>query len=63
MAIKLPKNMHADLDARAQQLGSTLTATFMTLSLMALLVIPELKLSDRGLFRSQEFGLVSVGVN
>ncbi|MGK7893340.1 MAG: adenine deaminase C-terminal domain-containing protein [Xenococcus sp. (in: cyanobacteria)] len=54
---------YADLDAHAKQLGSTLTAPFMTLSFMALLVIPELKLSDRGLFSSQEFGLVSVFVD
>ena len=54
---------YADLDARAKQLGSTLTAPFMTLSFMALLVIPELKLSDHGLFSSQEFGLVSVFVD
>ena len=51
---------YSDLDARAKQLGSTLTAPFMTLSFMALLVIPELKLSDRGLFSSQKFDLVSV---
>ena len=38
------------LDARAKELGSRLRAPFMTLSFMALLVIPELKLSDRGLF-------------
>ena len=38
------------LDARAKQLGSRLDAPFMTLSFMALLVIPDLKLSDRGLF-------------
>ncbi len=54
---------YADLEVRAKQLGSTLTAPFMTLSFMALLVIPELKLSDRGLFSSQEFGLVSVSVD
>jgi adenine deaminase len=54
---------YANLDACAKQLGSTLTAPFMTLSFMALLVIPELKLSDRGLFSSQEFGLVSVCVD
>ena len=56
-------HQYADLDARAKQLGSTLTAPFMTLSFMALLVIPELKLSDRGLYSSQEFGLVSVYVD
>jgi adenine deaminase len=41
---------YADLDGRAKQLGCTLAAPFMTLSFMALLVIPELKLSDKGLF-------------
>ena len=54
---------YADLDARAKQLGSNLTAPFMTLSFMALLVIPELKLSDRGLFSSEKFDLVSVWVD
>ncbi len=38
-----------------QQLGSSLTAPFMTLSFMALLVIPELKLSDKGLFDGKSF--------
>lgn len=36
-------------------LGSTLSAPFMTLSFMALLVIPSLKLSDKGLFDSEVF--------
>jgi len=40
---------YADLDRRAKELGSTLAAPFMTLSFMALLVIPEIKLSDKGL--------------
>jgi adenine deaminase len=44
------------LDAFAKEkIGSTLTAPFMTLSFMGLLVIPSLKLSDRGLFDSQSF--------
>ena len=38
-----------------EQLGSPLKAPFMTLSFMALLVIPELKLSDKGLFDSRRF--------
>lgn len=38
-----------------QELGSTLMAPFMTLSFMALLVIPNLKLSDRGLFDGKAF--------
>jgi len=39
-------------------LGSTLTAPFMTLSFMALLVIPHLKLSDKGLFDGDSFEFV-----
>jgi adenine deaminase len=38
-----------------QSLGSTLTAPYMTLSFMALLVIPSLKLSDKGLFDGTAF--------
>ena len=42
-----------DLEAKAQ--GSKLEAPFMTLSFMALLVIPHLKLSDKGLFNGDDF--------
>jgi len=38
-----------------EKLGSPLRAPFMTLSFMALLVIPELKLSDKGLFDGKNF--------
>ena len=48
------------LDALAKQLGSRLDAPFMTLSFMALLVIPDLKLSDRGLFSARQWGFVPV---
>jgi adenine deaminase len=41
-----------------EELGSTLTAPFMTLSFMALLVIPHLKLSDLGLFDGDKFEFV-----
>ena len=41
-----------------EELGSTLTAPFMTLSFMALLVIPHLKLSDLGLFDGDGFEFV-----
>jgi len=41
---------YARVDGLAKRLGSRLDAPFMTLSFMALLVIPDLKLSDRGLF-------------
>lgn len=40
------------------QMGSTLAAPFMTLSFMALLVIPYLKLSDKGLFDGSKFEFV-----
>lgn len=49
---------YAALDAAAKELGSTLSAPFMTLSFMALLVIPHLKLSDKGLFDGDTFQLV-----
>ncbi len=40
------------------EMGSTLTAPFMTLSFMALLVIPHLKLSDKGMFDGDKFGFI-----
>ncbi|MGZ5134346.1 MAG: adenine deaminase, partial [Flavitalea sp.] len=43
------------IDAMAKSLGSTLSAPFMSLSFMALLVIPHLKLSDLGLFDGDSF--------
>jgi adenine deaminase len=46
------------IDAMAKSLGSTLSAPFMTLSFMALLVIPHLKLSDKGLFDGDEFRFI-----
>lgn len=42
------------------RLGSTLQSPFMSLSFMALLVIPSLKLSDKGLFDGDKFQLVSL---
>jgi len=46
---------YAELDRRAKALGSRLDAPFMTLSFLALLVIPDLKLSDWGLFSAQRW--------
>jgi adenine deaminase len=45
------------IDKMAKSLGSKLGAPFMTLSFMALLVIPHLKLSDKGLFDGDQFKL------
>ncbi len=46
---------YAALDRKAKEMGCTLSAPFMTLSFMALLVIPELKLGDKGLFDGYSF--------
>lgn len=43
------------IDTMAKSLGSRLNAPYMTLSFMALLVIPDLKLSDKGLFDGKKF--------
>lgn len=48
------------IDKKAKELGSTLKAPFMTLSFMALLVIPALKLSDKGLFNGGKFEFTPV---
>ena len=48
---------YTKIDLMAKSLGSSLAAPFMTLSFMALLVIPHLKLSDKGLFDGEEFKL------
>jgi adenine deaminase len=48
------------IDKLARDLGSALKSPFMTLSFMSLLVIPELKLSDRGLFDGRRFCFVGL---
>ena len=47
------------IDKAVKDTGSTLGSPFMTLSFMALLVIPHLKLSDKGLFDGDRFDYVS----
>jgi adenine deaminase len=49
--------LYTAIDAAAKESGSQLSAPFMTLSFMALLVIPHLKLSDKGLFDGDRFCL------
>ncbi len=49
---------YSELDQMAKAMGSQLDAPFMTLSFMALLVIPTLKLSDKGLFDGNSFTFV-----
>lgn len=53
---------YAQLDKQAKEMGSTLHAPFMTLSFMALLVIPQLKLSDKGLFDGKTFAFTDLFV-
>lgn len=50
------------IDKLSKEFGSTLNAPFMTLSFMALLVIPQLKLSDKGLFDGKNFEFVSLKI-
>lgn len=54
---------YAELDKMAKALGSKLYAPYMTLSFMALLVIPSLKLSDKGLFNGKDFKFTALEVN
>ncbi|MES2514427.1 MAG: adenine deaminase [Bacteroidota bacterium] len=54
---------YTKLDKRAKELGSKLRAPYMSLSFMALLVIPELKLSDKGLFNGKSFEYTDVFAN
>lgn len=53
-------NKYGAIDNMAKSLGSTLHAPFMTLSFMALLVIPKIKLSDMGLFDSEKFQFINI---
>lgn len=53
---------YSRLDRRAKELGSQLSAPFMTLSFMALTVIPELKLGPQGLFDVEQFAFVPMFV-
>ncbi|MEO5674124.1 MAG: adenine deaminase [Chitinophagales bacterium] len=51
---------YSHIDSTVRQMGSSLHAPFMTLSFMALLVIPQLKLSDKGLFDGERFEFISL---
>ena len=51
------------LNAEARRLGTSLKSPFMTLAFMSLLVIPELKLGDKGLFDVTKFEFVELFVN
>lgn len=54
---------YSHLDTLAKSLGTALHAPYMTLSFMALLVIPQLKLSDKGLFDGDHFCITPLEEN
>lgn len=54
--------LYQEIDAMSKKLGCTLKSPFMTLSFMALLVIPDLKLSDKGLFSGSKFEFVDLQI-
>jgi len=51
---------YKEIDQMAKSMGSQLDSPYMTLSFMALLVIPSLKLSDKGLFNGEQFEFVDI---
>ena len=54
---------YGKMDDLAKKMGSQLSAPYMTLSFMALLVIPDIKLSDKGLFDGESFQFMDVFEN
>ena len=52
--------MYHKMNKLSKDMNCKLTAPFMTLSFMALIVIPELKLGDKGLFDVSKFEFVSL---
>ncbi|HQV01122.1 MAG TPA: adenine deaminase C-terminal domain-containing protein, partial [Bacteroidia bacterium] len=55
--------IYSKLNSIIKTMGCTLHAPFMTLSFMALLVIPDLKLSDKGLFSGKSFTYTPLIIN
>jgi adenine deaminase len=51
---------YSNLEQKAHEMGAVLQAPFMSLSFMSLLVIPKLKLGDRGLFNGEKFEFISL---
>ncbi len=51
---------YKDLNKKAKKLGTKFNSPFMTLAFMALLVIPEIKIGDKGLFDVSQFSPISL---
>lgn len=56
-------NEYSSVDAFAKTFGTPLNSPFMTLSFMALLVIPRAKMSDMGFFDGEKFEFLDVFVD
>jgi adenine deaminase len=56
-------NDYERINTKAKQIGSSLTSPFMTLSFMALIVIPKLKICDKGLFDVNRFDYADLFCN
>lgn len=54
---------YTEIQNFAKEFGCTLSSPFMTLSFMALLVIPEIKLSDKGLFDVEKFKFIDLCIS
>ena len=50
---------YSEIDTLVKNMGSKLRAPFMTISFMALLVIPKIKMSDKGLFDAEKFEFIN----
>ncbi len=59
-SVEYTAQKYSDLSIVAKKMGTKMKSPFMTLAFMALLVIPELKLSDKGLFNGNSFSFTSL---
>ncbi|MCD6365924.1 MAG: adenine deaminase, partial [Bacteroidales bacterium] len=59
-AVEIVAGKYKALNRFVKEMGSDMRAPFMTLSFMALLVIPEIKLSDKGLFDGNKFEFINL---
>ncbi|MEX0988439.1 MAG: adenine deaminase C-terminal domain-containing protein, partial [Bacteroidales bacterium] len=62
-SVEFAAKKYLELSVIAKKLGSEMKAPFMTLAFMALLVIPDLKMSDKGLFDGKEFDFTPLFIN
>ncbi|MFN3269640.1 MAG: adenine deaminase C-terminal domain-containing protein, partial [Candidatus Kapaibacteriota bacterium] len=53
-------NKYTEIENKAKSVGCRLTSPLMTMSFMSLLVIPKLKIGDKGLFDVDKFSFVSL---